>query len=109
MSTVKAALIIVAITCMGLFSGIIFGWGTLQLVLEEEGLYDSGCLEDEGICSSRQNKFYLLYTIRYSSQIVMHVFLEMSTFYMPLPLVPAPFLSPHSFLASPWISMGPLG
>ena len=78
MTVLKGALIAVAISCMGLFSGIIFGWGTLQLILEEEGLYSSGCTDDDDICPSRQNKFFLLYTISTSTFLVASFFSGMA-------------------------------
>ena len=58
----KGALIALALTCTSLYSGVIFGWAPLQLILEEDGVYSSDCEEGEE-CTSQQKRFSLLYTL----------------------------------------------
>jgi MFS transporter, LAT3 family, solute carrier family 43, member 3 len=58
----KLYLIILALACTTLYSGIIFGWAPLQLILEEDGVYSSDC-EKEEECTSQQKRFSLLYTL----------------------------------------------
>jgi hypothetical protein len=63
--TTKTALVTVTLTCTALFSGALFGWATLQLIFEEDGVFSRGCegaTEDE-VCGDRQNKFSLMYNV----------------------------------------------
>lgn len=46
-----------------LFAGIMFGWASLQLILEEEEVMRSGCDPDEVECASQNAKFNLVYTV----------------------------------------------
>lgn len=59
-----AVLIGVTLLNQGLFSGLIFGWGALQLLLEREGVYSELCDgDDDEQCSARRSRFALLFTI----------------------------------------------
>ena len=60
----KELLIGLAMTCTTLYSGIIFGWAPLQLILEEDGVYSANCAKTETeSCDSQQRQFSLLYTL----------------------------------------------
>ena len=63
--TAKSALVTVTLICTALFSGALFGWATLQLIFEEDGVFNDGCegVADDEICEAQQNKFSLMYNI----------------------------------------------
>lgn len=46
-----------------LFSGVIFGWAPMQLLLEEDGVYQHVCTEPTLPCDERVSRLTLLYTI----------------------------------------------
>lgn len=63
--SMKAALVVVTLICTALFSGALFGWATLQLILEEDGVFSRGCegtIDDE-ICEEQHKKFSLVYNV----------------------------------------------
>ena len=51
-----------------IFAGIMFGWGSLQVIFEEEGILNDVCGEDHS-CPNQKAKLNLIYTI--SSTIFM--------------------------------------
>lgn len=63
--TAKSILVAVTLTCTALFSGALFGWATLQLIFEEDGVFSDGCenVADDELCDAQQNKFSLMYNI----------------------------------------------
>lgn len=63
MITVKSALVVVTLICTALFSGALFGWATLQLIFEEDGVFSSGCEDalDDELCEKQQQKFSLVF------------------------------------------------
>lgn len=65
MITVKAALVTVTLICTALFSGALFGWATLQLIFEQDGVFSNGCEDtaESEICESQQTKFALMYNV----------------------------------------------
>lgn len=56
------------IVCLGLvstflFSGLIFGWAPLQVLLEEDGVYRSRCSIEQPLCTDRSSRMVFLYTM----------------------------------------------
>ena len=74
----KTTLIIISLTCATLFSGAIFGWATLQLILEEEGVFSEGCnMSETNICKEQQSKFSLVYSLASTLSAVASFFIGM--------------------------------
>lgn len=46
-----------------LFSGIMFGWAPLQVLLEEDGVYRNLCQGQEAPCAAQTNRLVLIYTL----------------------------------------------
>jgi hypothetical protein len=62
--TAKTSLIIVTLACTAMFSGAIFGWATLQLIFEKDGVFSDGCeVDTDDVCEEQQNKFSLIYNV----------------------------------------------
>jgi len=59
-----------ALTCNFLFSGVIFGWASLQLLLEDEGLYRSLCPALEPNCHDRMSRLLFLYAVGSTANVV---------------------------------------
>ena len=61
----KAALVAVTLLCATLFSGALFGWATLQLIFEDDGVFSQGCehVPRDEICEKQRNKFSLVYNV----------------------------------------------
>ena len=75
-------LLFLALLCQGLFAGIVFGWGGLQLLLETDGVYEelcdsgsetSGSGSDsgraDGQCEDRTARFSLIYTLGFTTSV----------------------------------------
>jgi LAT3 family solute carrier family 43 protein 3 len=53
---------LVLTSCL-LFSGILFGWAPLVLMLKREGFFASLCEPDESTCAAQDNRLNLIYTL----------------------------------------------
>jgi MFS transporter, LAT3 family, solute carrier family 43, member 3 len=65
-------LLAVASTMLGilLFSGVIFGWAPLQVLLEEDGVYLDLCPKDNPLCNERLSRLIFLFTVGSTSSMV---------------------------------------
>lgn len=52
-----------------LFSGIIFGWGPMQLLLEADGVYSGVCGDAPG-CDAQSSRLLFLYTLGSTSAVI---------------------------------------
>lgn len=56
--------VVLNLVLLFLFSGTIFGWAPLQLLLEDEGIYGDMCSATEAsTCESRADRFLFLYSL----------------------------------------------
>ena len=55
-TTAKPLVFFVLLSCL-LFSGIIFGYASLLLLLEKEGVYSELCTDGRAPCEEQENKF----------------------------------------------------
>ena len=74
-------LLFLALLCQGLFAGIVFGWGGLQLLLETDGVYEELCDsgpasgsgsdrgQADGQCEDRTARFSLIYTLGFTTSV----------------------------------------
>eukprot|EP00928_Gymnodinium_smaydae_P027867 TRINITY_DN21410_c0_g1_i1.p1 TRINITY_DN21410_c0_g1~~TRINITY_DN21410_c0_g1_i1.p1 ORF type:complete len:488 (-),score=31.36 TRINITY_DN21410_c0_g1_i1:235-1662(-) len=66
-ATVVATL--AALSCL-LFSGIVFGWAPIQLLLEDDAVYSSLCSAQEPLCAARVSRLILMYTVGSTGAVI---------------------------------------
>lgn len=61
---IKTCLIAISLIGVTLFSGVIFGWATIRLIFEDDGVFSKGChASSDDICEEQQRKFSLVYNV----------------------------------------------
>jgi LAT3 family solute carrier family 43 protein 3 len=68
--TASKCLIICCFVTNLLFSGVIFGWPTIQLLMIEDRIFSNLCAKDEAGCPAQVSSINLVYTIASSCAII---------------------------------------